>query len=348
MQSVFATFDHEQLTVATGTRSGLTIAVALHSTALGPALGGCRLWSYNSRDEAVADALRLSEGMTSKNALAGLSSGGGKAVIALAPGQTLSPEERHAAFLDLGDIVEKLGGLYKTAEDVGTTAADMASVSERTKHVVGLPAGQGGLGDPGAYTARGVHAALQETLRRLTGETSASGRRITIVGLGHVGSALATQLASEGAHLTLSDINTAKKSLADELGAEWVSPETAHTVEADVFMPAGVGGMLTAKVISELNTRAVVGPANNQLAEPSGAEALAAREILYAPDYLVNAGGVIYLGAEDASIDEKIERIDAIGQTLSEVFDEAQASGITTIEAADRLVQQRLQAVVTA
>ncbi|WP_084766788.1 Glu/Leu/Phe/Val dehydrogenase dimerization domain-containing protein [Leucobacter komagatae] len=335
--------DHEKVNISTGKRSGLTIIVAVHSTKLGPALGGCRVWSYGDWSEALADALRLSRGMTSKNALAGLDLGGGKSVIVLEPGQQLTGELRRNAFLDLGDAVEALGGAYLTAEDVGTTAADMAVVSELTEHAVGLPADQGGLGDPGEYTARGVYSALRETLRRTHGTPDAAGRKITIVGLGHVGSALATRLAGEGAILTLSDINDQKQALARELGADWVAPADAHRVPADVFMPAGVGGMLSPRVIDELDTSAVVGPANNQLAEADGAEQLAARGILYAPDYLVNAGGVLYLGAKDDSIEDRIARIDAIGDTLARVFDEAASQGITTVEAADNLVNALLR-----
>lgn len=332
-------FEHEHVNISTGARSGLTIIVAVHSTVLGQALGGCRVWSYGDWTEALADALRLAQGMTSKNALAGLAAGGGKSVIVLAPGQVLTGQQRRDAFLDLGDAVEALGGAYRTAEDVGTTAADMAVVAERTAHVVGLPQDQGGLGDPGDYTARGVHSALLEALRRTHGEASAKGRKITIVGLGHVGSSLAKRLATEGAQLTLSDINEAKQELARELGASWVEPALAHTVPADVFMPAGVGGMLSPSVIDELAAGAVVGPANNQLAQADGAEQLAARGILYAPDYLVNAGGVIYLGADGDTIETRIERIDAIGETLSRIFDEAAEQGLTTVAAADRLVQ---------
>ncbi|KAM9863573.1 Glu/Leu/Phe/Val dehydrogenase family protein [Leucobacter sp. BZR 635] len=339
-QTLFG-FNHEHLNITTGPRSGLTIIIAVHNTVLGPALGGCRVWNYATTDEAVADALRLASGMTSKNALAGLAAGGGKSVIALAPGQKLTGEQRRDAFLDLGDAVEALGGAYLTAEDVGTTADDMAVVAERTAHAVGLPADQGGLGDPGDFTARGVHAALLEALRRTHGEADARGRKITIVGLGHVGSALARRLADEGAVLTLSDINEGKRELANDLGASWVLPAEAHRVPADVFMPAGVGGMLSPTVIDELDTVAVVGPANNQLAEANGAEQLAGRGILYAPDYLVNAGGVLYLGAA-GDLEEKLTRIDAIGSTLAQVFDEASAQGITTVAAADRIVEGML------
>jgi leucine dehydrogenase len=336
-------FDHERVVAATGERSGLAMIVAVHSTTLGPALGGCRLWSYDSWADGLADALRLSRGMTSKNALAGLDAGGGKSVIMLPAGTVLEGDARRDAFLDLGDLVESLGGSYRTAEDVATTSADMAVIAERTAHVVGLPTETGGHGDPAEYTARGVYAGLRETLRRATGSDAVTGRRITVAGLGQVGSRLATRLAHEGAELTVTDFNPARAQLAAELGAVWVAPDEAHRVPADVFVPAGVGGMLSPTVIAELAATAVCGPANNQLAQNDGDVQLRARGILYAPDYLVNAGGVIRLGDESSSDDEVLARIDAIGQTLGEVFDESERSGVTSVEAADRLVAERLR-----
>jgi len=337
-------FAHEKVVAATGERSGLAMIVAVHSTTLGPALGGCRLWSYDSWGDALADALRLSSGMTSKNALAGLDAGGGKSVIMLPAGTALDGDARRDAFLDLGDLVESLGGSYRTAEDVATTSADMAVIAERTAHVVGLPTETGGHGDPAEYTARGVYAGLRETLRRSTGSADLSGRRITVAGLGQVGSRLATRLAAEGAVLTVTDFNPGRAVFAAELGAEWVAPDEAHRVPADVFVPAGVGGMLSDEVIAELAATAVCGPANNQLASPGADLALRARGILYAPDFLVNAGGVIRLGDELSDDEAVLARIDAIERTLGEVFDEAERSGVTTVEAADRLVAERLGA----
>ena len=337
-------FAHEKVVAATGERSGLAMIVAVHSTTLGPALGGCRLWSYDSWGDALADALRLSSGMTSKNALAGLDAGGGKSVIMLPAGTALDGDARRDAFLDLGDLVESLGGSYRTAEDVATTSADMAVIAERTAHVVGLPTETGGHGDPAEYTARGVYAGLRETLRRSTGSADLTGRRITVAGLGQVGSRLATRLAAEGAVLTVTDFNPGRAVFAAELGAEWVAPDEAHRVPADVFVPAGVGGMLSDEVIAELAATAVCGPANNQLASPGADLALRARGILYAPDFLVNAGGVIRLGDELSDDEAVLARIDAIERTLGEVFDEAERSGVTTVEAADRLVAERLGA----
>jgi len=338
-------FAHERVEVITGRRSGLFIAVALHSSVLGSALGGARLWSYPHWSDALGDVLRLSAAMTLKNAAAGLDAGGGKAVIALPPGTMLDAERRRAAFLDLGDAVESFHGLYRTAEDVGSTTDDMLVVSERTEHVVGLPDAVGGSGEPAGPTSLGVYESLRATLERLTGSPEVSGRRITISGLGQVGSRLAVRLAAEGAHLTVTDVNPAKRDLAQELGADWSLPGEEHLVPADVFVPAGIGGILTDDVIDALDARAVCGPANNPLAERSGADRLAQRGILYAPDFVVNAGGVIYLDLEAKKLGtraEIMERVARIGDTVRRVFDEAEARHVTPLEAAEGLAAERL------
>lgn len=338
-------FAHERVEVIIGRRSGLFIAVALHSSVLGSALGGARLWSYPHWSDALGDVLRLSAAMTLKNAAAGLDAGGGKAVIALAPGTMLDAERRRAAFLDLGDAVESFHGLYRTAEDVGSTTDDMLVVSERTEHVVGLPDAVGGSGEPAGPTSLGVYESLRATLERLTGSPEVSGRRITISGLGQVGSRLAVRLAAEGAHLTVTDVNPAKRDLAQELGADWSLPGEEHFVPADVFVPAGIGGILTDDVIDALDARAVCGPANNPLAERSGADRLAQRGILYAPDFVVNAGGVIYLDLEAKKLGtraEIMERVARIGDTVRRIFDEAEARRVTPLEAAEGLAAERL------
>lgn len=337
---------HETLHVVKGRRSGLTISIAVHSTVLGPALGGCRVWTYDSWQEAVADSLRLAEGMTLKNSAAGLNRGGGKAVIYLPRGTVLTPTERFEAMLDLGDAVETLGGSYMTAEDVGTSAEDMSVVAGRTAHVCGLPPSEGGVGEPSDATAAGVYAGLLATLERAFGSRSVAGRRVTVLGLGHVGSIIAMRLAGEGAVLTVTDVNPAKRALADALGATWVDPEEAHRVEGDLFVPAGVGGVLTDRVIDELRVAAVVGPANNQLAERAGAERLAARGILWAPDFVVNAGGVIFLdmmGEVGVTAEATQERVERIGDTIAEIFRAADERGVTTLQAAEELALARLR-----
>ncbi len=340
-------FTHERVEVITGRRSGLFIAVALHSSVLGSALGGARLWNYPHWNDALADVLRLSAAMTLKNAAAGLDAGGGKAVIALTPGTELDASRRRAAFLDLGDAVESLHGLYRTAEDVGSTTDDMLVVSERTDHVVGLPDSVGGSGEPAGPTSLGVYESLRATLERVTGSSEVSGRRITISGLGQVGSRLAVRLAAEGATLAVTDVNPVKRDLAVELGASWCPPGEEHLVPADVFVPAGIGGLLTDDVIDSLDARAVCGPANNPLAHRSGAERLAARGILYAPDFVVNAGGVIYLdlvAKAQGTRAEVMERVAGIGATVRRIFDDADARGVTPLAAAEGIAAERLEA----
>lgn len=339
-------FVHERVEVTTGRRSGLFIAVALHSSVLGSALGGARLWTYPHWSDALGDALRLSAAMTLKNAAAGLDAGGGKSVIGLAPGETLDADRRRDAFLDLGDAVELMGGLYRTAEDVGSTTDDMLTVSERTQHVVGLPSAVGGSGEPAGPTSLGVYASLQAVLERLTGSADAAGRRITISGLGQVGGRLASRLAEQGAQLTVTDINPARRAFADEIGATWVEPGTEHLVAGDVFVPAGIGGVLTDDVIDALDVKAVCGPANNPLADRSGADRLAQRGVLYAPDFVVNAGGVIYLDLEAKRIgssEEIMQRVAGIGDTVRRILDDAESRGVTPLLAAEELAASRLR-----
>jgi leucine dehydrogenase len=340
-------FTHERVEVITGRRSGLVITVALHSSVLGSALGGARLWSYPHWSDGLGDALRLSAAMTLKNAAAGLDAGGGKSVIALPEGTVLDAERRRAAFLDLGDAVESMHGLYRTAEDVGSTTEDMLVVSERTEHVVGLPDTVGGSGEPAGPTSLGVYESLRATLEQVTGSADVAGRRITVSGLGQVGSRLAIRLAAEGAVLTVTDVNPAKRDLAAELGAQWTTPGEEHLVSADVFVPAGIGGLLTDTVIDALDAKAVCGPANNPLADRSGADRLAARGILYAPDFVVNAGGVIYLDLEAKKLGtrtEIMERVSAIGDTVRRIFAEAESRGVTPLAAAESLAAERLAA----
>ena len=339
-------FDHERVTTVTGARSGLLITVALHSSAIGPALGGCRLWTYDHWLDGVADAMRLARAMTMKNALANIGAGGGKAVIALSPGLVLGPAQRRDALLDLGDLVESFGGAYITTEDVGATEHDMLIVRERTQHVVGLPAADGGAGEPAAGTALGVFASIEQVLLAVFGSADVAGRSFVISGLGQVGSRLARRLAEAGAVLTVTDINPSALAIADQLGATWIDAAEAVSTPADVFVPAGLGGILTGPVIEQLPMRAVCGPANNPLAERGGADALAARGILYAPDYVVNAGGVIHLALTERGETPDVvdDRLRGIGDTLADVLATAAAEGITPLDAADRLALARVAA----
>jgi leucine dehydrogenase len=223
----------------------------------------------------------------------------------------------------------------------------MLTVSERTEHVVGLPDAVGGSGEPAGPTSLGVYESLRATLERVAGTSDVAGRRITIAGLGQVGSRLAVRLAAEGAALTVTDVNPAKRDLALELGAAWAEPGTEHLIPADVFVPAGIGGVLTDEVIDALDAKAVCGPANNPLAAHEGADRLAARGILYAPDFVVNAGGVIYLDLEAKKIGTRAEimdRVSAIGDTVRRVFDEAERRSVTPLEAAEGIAAERLAA----
>jgi len=339
--------EHERVAIAVGERSGLPVIVAVHSTALGQAVGGCRLWRYRDWRDALDDALRLSEAMTLKCALAGLALGGGKSVIPLAPGSELAPERRRAAMLDLGDAVDAFGGSYGVGEDVGTTAEDMLIARERTRYAYCLPESEGGAGEPSEPTAEGVRLAIGVTLERAFGSAEVSGRRIGVVGLGQVGSRVARRLAADGAELVVSDIDASKRRLADELGVAWMDPDNALGVEADLLVPAALGGVLTPASVGTLRCAAIAGPANNQLADDSVAAVLHRRGILWAPDFVVNAGGVIYGSAMEmhgCSREDAIARVGAITGTLEAVFSAAEEHAITPLTAARRVASERLEA----
>ena len=336
---------HEEVRISSGSRSGLPVIVAVHSTALGQAVGGCRLWRYPSWRDGLDDALRLSEAMTLKCALAQLPHGGGKSVIAMPEGHELTSEQRRAAMLDLGDAVESLGGRYGVAEDVGTTAHDMLVVAERTRFAYCLPETSGGTGEPSAPTAVGVYAAIRATCETLFGDDAPDGRRLTIIGLGQVGSRLARRLATDGAVLTVTDTDTTKRDLAVELGATWVDPTDAVDQSADILVPAALGGLLTPATVQRLACRAVVGPANNQLASDDVADLLAARGIIWAPDFVVNAGGVIFGALTDAGSTapgEAMVRVEAIGTTLREIYAVGRRAAVTPFAAAERLARDRV------
>lgn len=339
--------DHEELLVRRGRRSGLNVMVAIHSTARGPALGGVRLWTYASSPLAVLDVVRLSRAMSYKNAAAGLPLGGGKGVIALPPGAApLSGRARTAALLDFADVVDALDGRYLTAEDVGMTARDMATIARGTRHVTGLSRSRGGSGDPSPLTAVGVEAAILAVCQRLFGSPSLHGRSVAIVGIGHVGARLAERLAKAGARLVLADIDPAKRALAERLGARWTTPARALAAKVDVLSPCALGGVLSAALVPRLRCRAIVGAANNQLTEEGVAELLHRRRIVWAPDYVVNAGGVINLAVElrPEGYDPAVARHHAvrIGATLAAVLDAADADGITPLAAANALAERRL------
>jgi len=340
-------YDHETLLVRRGRRSGLYTMVAVHSTARGPSLGGCRMWSYRAAPEAIADVLRLARAMTFKAAVAGLPQGGGKGVIMLPPGTTrLEGDERRAVLLDFAETVEALQGTYITAEDVGTSEPDMRVIAEVTPHVSGLSTERGGSGDPSPWTALGVEAAIRVACERVLGSDDLAGRTVAVVGLGHVGGALARLLRDAGAELVVADIDERRRALADELGARWTDPDSALTAEADVLAPCALGGVLNEGTIPWLRCKAIAGAANNQLATDADAQALADRGILWVPDFVANAGGILNISVElepDGYDPARAEtRVRAIGDTVRTVVDHADATGATPLAAALEIARRRV------
>jgi leucine dehydrogenase len=335
---------YEDLRVVTGARSGVTIAIAVHSTALGPALGGARMWHYESPADGIEDALRLARAMTYKAAAAGLLLGGGKGVICAPTSARPEGELRRAMLLDFGDAVASLGGRYVTAEDVGTGAADMAVIAERTSHVVGLPDERGGSGDPSPVTARGVLAALRACLEHRFGDASLAGVRVCVAGAGHVGGRLARLLAGGGAEVLLADVDPARRALAEELGATWIDPGDAILADCDVLAPCALGGVIDAATVERLRCAIVCGAANNVLADERLAIDLTKRGIVYAPDFIANAGGLINVYAELHQLDRAAVTalVDHIGGTIGLVLDAAEHNGTTPLAEAQALALARL------
>jgi glutamate dehydrogenase/leucine dehydrogenase len=328
--------DFERVVARRGTRSGLPVIVVIHSTALGRAIGGCRLAAYPHWQDGLTDALRLAAAMTAKCAVAGLPHGGGKTVVALAPGTAVSPALRRAILDDVGDTIESLGGQYATGPDVGTGPEDMAVIGERTRHVFCRPASVGGSGDSSGPTARGVLAALAAL-------GPMAGRRFAIMGLGRVGALLARELTAAGATLLVTDVDPGRRALAAELGATWT--DDVLTAEADVLVPAALGGILTPETASRLRCAQICGPANNQLDEPATAELLRNRGILWAPDFVVSAGGVLHATAVELRGETEAQataRVRGIAGTLTTVLDNAHRSGVTPLAAAHELARMRI------
>jgi leucine dehydrogenase len=333
-------FQHEYVSIRTGTRSGLPVVVAVHSTALGQAIGGCRLKPYERWEDGLADALRLSAAMSDKCAAAGLPNGGGKTVVVLPPGTELDPERRRAALLDAGDAIEALHGTYATGPDVGTGPADMDTIAGQTRHVFCRPVEHGGSGDSSGHTADGIMAAL----RALPG----NGRRYSIVGLGNVGARVARQLHAAGAELIVADVDGSKRALAEELGAAWRTPDEALCAEVDVLIPAALGGALTAATVPRLRCAAICGPANNQLDAPATAVRLHERGIRWVPDFVASAGGIVYatavevLGESEEAADRRVE---GIGDTVRQVLAAADRTGTTPYDIALALARGRLKPI---
>jgi leucine dehydrogenase len=332
---------HEQVVMCHDKASGYRSVIAIHDTTLGPALGGARFWKYGSDEEAIVDALRLSRGMTYKNAVAGLNLGGGKAVI-IGDNRTT---QRELLFRAHGRFVDSLGGRYITAEDVGTSTADMDFVHMETDYVTGLEAKSG---DPSPVTAHGVFRAIQASATHRWDSENLEGRAIAVQGLGHVGYYLCKELSDAGAKIIGTDIDATRvDAVVKAFGVKPVEPGEIYGVKADIFAPCALGAILNDQTIPQLKVEIVAGGANNQLLEERHGDLLEERGILYAPDYVANAGGVINVYSELAgwTSARALRKADEIYDTLLGVFEIAREQGIPTYQAADRLAERRIKAV---
>jgi leucine dehydrogenase len=334
--------DHEKVLIGRDTATGYHGIIAIHSTILGPAIGGTRFWNYASEAEALTDALRLSQGMTYKSALAGVPFGGGKSII-IGDNKTSNREHLLRAH---GRFVDTLQGRYITAEDVGTSPADMEIMRLETQHVGGLLSGAG---DPSPYTARGVFRAIQASSKFLWNSDDVSGATVAIQGCGHVGYSLAKLLHEAGAKLIVTDVdNISVSRVVNEFGAECVRPADIFSTRAEIFAPCALGGVINDATIPELKVQIVAGAANNQLLEDRHGAMLRERKILYAPDYVANAGGVLHGCTELLGWGREYSagKIDEIYDTLLRIFENAEAQGEPTNKAADRLAEDRLRGAV--
>ena len=333
-----ATKEHDQLVFWSDVASGYRGIIAIHDTTLGPALGGTRFWNYASEAEAITDVLRLARGMTYKAAITGLALGGGKSVI-IGDNHTT---EREAIFRAHGRAIETLGGRYITAADVGTSVDDMEYLRKETQWVTGL---KGRSGDPGPITAFGVCQGLKACARFRYGEESLEGRHIVVQGLGHVGYHLCKHLAEEGARLSVADIEDerVRKAVAD-FGATAVAPDDVYGIDADIFSPCALGAVINDDTLDTLKVDIVAGSANNQLAEPRHGEALHEKGIVYAPDYVISAGGIcsVYGELEGWTAEQSMEKARGIYECLLQVFGKALLEDIPTSQAADSLARRRI------
>ncbi len=330
---------HEQVVFCRDVDSGLRAIICIHNTNLGPAVGGCRMWDYNSDEGALIDALRLSRGMTYKNAMAGLKMGGGKSVI-IGNSKTMKSEELFRAF---GRFVDKLSGKYITAEDVGINPKDMAIVNKETNYVLGL---EGKSGDPSPVTAYGVYKGIKAAAKHKLGRDDLEGLKISVQGLGHVGYYLCEHLKKEGAQLIVTDINQDNLDrVVGNLGATAVGINEIYEQEVDIYAPCALGATVNDNTLKRLNTKIIAGAANNQLAEDRHGDILMQRGILYAPDYVINAGGIINVSFEE-NYDQAaaLEKVDEIYGTLTEVFEASDAESRPTNVIADEIARRRVAA----
>ncbi|MFY9579178.1 MAG: Glu/Leu/Phe/Val dehydrogenase dimerization domain-containing protein [Gaiellaceae bacterium] len=339
-------WDGEQVVIRRDSESGAWIFICLHSTRRGPAGGGTRMKVYDTPADGLADAMRLSAGMTAKLAVAGLELGGGKAVLAVR--KIPEGDERRALLLRYGDLVASLGGNFLTSSDINTGELDMDVISERTEHVFGRSESKGGAGNPGPHTAIGVYHGIRASLADVFGSSEVDGRTVLVQGAGSVGAPLAVLLGRDGAVVCVADVDAERAgAVATAAGGTTVPADGALATECDVYTPCAMGGTLSVDTVPQLRCRIVAGSANNQLAQMEAAESLRARGILYAPDYVINAGGAIAivglesLGWSTGEVDAAVARI---GDTLTEIYRRAEAESISTAAAADAVAAARLAA----
>ncbi len=348
METLIREWDGETAIIHYDRPTGAWIFIAIHSTRLGPAVGGTRMKPYASVQAALQDAMRLAAGMTYKFATPGMPFGGGKAVIAIPA--DFEAQSRPSLLRRYGALIHQLGGLFSTGPDVGTSPADMDIIAETgAPYIFARTPAAGGAGDPGPFTARGVFAGIEETCEHLFGDMSLVGRRMLVQGAGDVGAKLINYLCDAGATVAYSEVDEgAIRKVRDDLGLEFVPPEEVYTTECDIFAPCALGGVLNADTIPQLKCRAVVGGANNQFATQEDAERLRARGILYAPDYVVNVGGAMAITSMEMKgwSQERAERevVESVRRALRQIFEVASKEGITTDAAARQLAENRLSA----
>jgi leucine dehydrogenase len=337
-------WEGEQVVIHRDRESGGWIFICMHSTQLGPAAGGTRLKVYDAPADGLRDAMRLSAGMTAKLAVADLGLGGGKAVLAMP--KIPQGDKRSALLHRYGDIVESLGGSFITSSDVGTGESDMDVIADRTEHVFGRSVAKGGAGDPGPFTAVGVFHGIKASLEHVHGSDDLSGRTVLVQGVGSVGAALAELLGRNGASVLVADVDAERaRTIASSVGGSAVEAAQVIATECDLYAPCALGATLSTESVPQLRCRIVAGSANNQLAQPEAADLLRAAGILYAPDYVINAGGAIAInflelnGRSQADVDAALVRI---GDTLRKIYVRADTEGITTAAAADALAAARL------
>lgn len=338
-------YNHEQIVFCNDNATGLKAIIAIHNTVLGPSLGGTRMWNYNNEMEALNDVLRLSRGMTYKSSVAGLNLGGGKAVI-IGDAKKIKNE---ALLRRFGKFVDSLGGKYITAEDVAMTSRDMEIINMETDYVSGLPENMGGSGDPSPVTAYGVYVSMKASAKEVWGNDSLSGKKVLVQGIGHVGEVLVNHLTKEGAKVYINDISEERlKSAADKYKAEVVAADKMFDLDIDVYAPCALGATVNDETLSKLKCKIICGAANNQLAnEVIHGEAVGKQGILYAPDYVVNAGGIInvYYELESYNRERAMAHAEGIYNTTFNLFQLAKKEGIPTYMAANRLGEQRIAAI---